>query len=963
MGNIIGEGFNEAIIQQIDARHIVFGALNREKYLKFLNGRAPWIKLSSSVNVTNDAKLSGTGLSNITLRDNQLAQAYVLFGGTAKDSGAGIRGGIDIWNGTDPSFTAYTVGDLKQGYRPMPGITSMESKNRNRGSIRETNIQLKAYNTTQFNIIDLLYLRLGYTVLLEWGHSVYIDNSGTVKEFSNSDTLTSAFVNGTYTDQAKLLEDISLKKKAFVGNYDALFGKITNFSWSYEADGSYTINLKILSLGDIIESLKMNTMPVDDKIPGIEAKSEESEDIESADDDTEKIDAYKNKDKISYTFWNSKYVLDNNLGQTIGEGDQAVTALTDEFAIALGFTKGIDFIKFEEYSGWFTSDDRYYVRLGAFLEYIKNNLLVYNNGKPLFDIDNDEESNIIFTTPYVLSSDPRVCIVKTTISGKDGGEESSIFPNLADFKLKISEKSTVGKLMNVYMSASWILKTMDSVRDKENKVSFYELMEKICDGISVSLGNVNKLSPVVDEENNNRFYIVDETSLPDKNEVLNKYSLSNKLAIFNVYGFKKDDASFITDLNIKTEISNDLSNMITIGAQANGNAVGEDATAFSNWNKGLVDRVIPQKSSDKNKTTDESTSGDINTKYENIVKEYYDFVDKMVTQKFDDQIDYFGSVLTNYLKYIQAKDSADAQKAGENTSSTTVGFIPINLGLTMVGLSGIKIYQKFSISQQFLPYNYPETIEFLTKGITQKVDDKGWTTTLESLSVPSTGTPGANPTTNKPARAFTSTNAGSNQGTAPTNTTLRSSAGAVGSFAPNHGMNFDLDGGVFIPYNSSGAALIDSGKLKQFNACSAKSTSLKVDGYGIAGGFRRTKGFSPNPGAPHGALDISTPKGTPLRFDFPNTTLWARLPQGRSGGYGNLVILYNKEKDLWFYFAHLNGYSVKVKNSKTGDATTSISLGATGDTDAPGAPHLHFEVRSRRGIICPNDYTQYINFN
>jgi hypothetical protein len=60
MGNIIGEGFNEAIIQQIDARHIVFGALNREKYLKFLNGRAPWIKLSSSVNVNNDAKLSDT---------------------------------------------------------------------------------------------------------------------------------------------------------------------------------------------------------------------------------------------------------------------------------------------------------------------------------------------------------------------------------------------------------------------------------------------------------------------------------------------------------------------------------------------------------------------------------------------------------------------------------------------------------------------------------------------------------------------------------------------------------------------------------------------------------------------------------------------------------------------------------------------------------------------------------------
>ena len=71
----------------------------------------------------------------------------------------------------------------------MPGITSADIKYRNRGSVRETTVNIKAYNKTQFNIIDLLYLRLGYTVLLEWGWAPYIDNSGNIKndiQFYNS---------------------------------------------------------------------------------------------------------------------------------------------------------------------------------------------------------------------------------------------------------------------------------------------------------------------------------------------------------------------------------------------------------------------------------------------------------------------------------------------------------------------------------------------------------------------------------------------------------------------------------------------------------------------------------------------------------------------------------------------------------------------------------------------------------
>ena len=45
----------------------------------------------------------------------------------------------------------------------MPGIMSAEVKTLNRGSIKESTVRIKAFNRTQFQIIDVLYLRLGYS--------------------------------------------------------------------------------------------------------------------------------------------------------------------------------------------------------------------------------------------------------------------------------------------------------------------------------------------------------------------------------------------------------------------------------------------------------------------------------------------------------------------------------------------------------------------------------------------------------------------------------------------------------------------------------------------------------------------------------------------------------------------------------------------------------------------------------
>jgi hypothetical protein len=48
----------------------------------------------------------------------------------------------------------------------------------------------------------------------------------------------------------------------------------------------------------------------------------------------------------------------------------------------------------------------------------------------------------------------------------------------------------------------------------------------------------------------------------------------------------------------------------------------------------------------------------------------------------------------------------------------------------------MKVYQKYTADTEFLPSNYPKSLEFLIKGVTHEIRDNQWITTLESLAIP-----------------------------------------------------------------------------------------------------------------------------------------------------------------------------------------------------------------------------------
>lgn len=153
--------------------------------------------------------------------------------------------------------SSYTYGSY--GFSPMPGIESIDVKTLNRGSLKKATVKLKANNRQQFAILDLLYMRLGYTVLLEWGNSLFVNNQYGQKTVLRSTLVEEFFFKtesgGNYFD---ILDKIEDKRAEYSANYDGIVGKVSNFNWSFNVDGSYDIELTIISLGDVIESLKTN---------------------------------------------------------------------------------------------------------------------------------------------------------------------------------------------------------------------------------------------------------------------------------------------------------------------------------------------------------------------------------------------------------------------------------------------------------------------------------------------------------------------------------------------------------------------------------------------------------------------------------------------------------------------------------------------------------------------------------
>ena len=364
--NIVGTGFDDYVQKQINDRVEITNKQTRDpKDLLWLSNRNAWFRLSSGANfnpspkpdkiseerITASALNDGINQLDYTITTvspnnegftDDLAKKYVLQGGTIQYTGTETDrdGNVTSRIKTKDKFSeTYTknqenipgVDDL--GFKPMPGITNVSVGTRGKWrTTLEADISIKAYNLEQLEIVNRLYMSLGVHVFLEWGHTPYIDNEGKVNTTPINPIDYFAYGNkgtnqGNNNDRVNLLREVEKKKKSTSGNYGGLVGRVSNFRYTANTDGSYDCNITVIGPGSMLESIKVNRASRFD----FDKTTKEDESKKYGSDLENALTYIKNfllKSELNETI--VKKSFSTNLGTTGGVGSSNTTTTTTD---------------------------------------------------------------------------------------------------------------------------------------------------------------------------------------------------------------------------------------------------------------------------------------------------------------------------------------------------------------------------------------------------------------------------------------------------------------------------------------------------------------------------------------------------------------------------------------------------------------------------------------------------------
>lgn len=906
MANIIGTPFASFVKGQVIQRQTILGASNLSADdLKFITTKTPWLRLASSVNLTGKmkvktnedgskteifddsvlGKLINAGVDKNSIVGDNLAKNFILQGGSislnenkneysgtesnnaaSAESVFRLKKGLNY--GNDNIFNgAYGWGGTSErGFVPMPGIESSSTTYYNNGALSKTTVTIKCFSKAQFQLLDVLYLRPGYSLLLEFGWSSFVNNIGMLQNFPGFKTTPLSFLLDPSTfpgdqNQFQMYSLIEAERKKYSGNYEAVYGKVTNFKWSFSSDGSYTCTVDIIGMGSVIESLKLNvTDPVrnntrenkpdddgidsfkewlasffnqkiatelyvmstftEDEYAVIRAAStegsvtflnEKSTKQEIVDWAKPKYDEYVQKieaeNQITMKNKNSNPLLKNkdatalnktffNIYQKFASKNTAVGWNT-AFGVSKGaFTLGTTFNGEQLKGGGDKTMESVYVKFGVLLKIIEKKCNLFSkkgeeNGTPTIKFDFQynnlaKDRNYMLIIPPNLSTNPRKCIVpwkhmtipgilnfKGTVDGDLPQQEWneadkkgwSLNAWLYKSNFLLKDNPYVGRLGNVLINLRFAADALETApRDEDGAISVLGYIQTILEGIAECMGSINKFKVTVDD-NDGLTKIYDESPIPGLKTIEDRFTKFNIFGIktplqagenTDTIGVTNQQASFITNLELNAEIPKNFATMIAIGAQSSGNNLQGNSTSFSNYNKGLIDRIIPEKLDfvelkEKDEKVDDKVGNHPVKIARNIKMEklyylednnkispfdaiysrkgnslgnmaYYDF-SPAVTEDFTENY-------TTYIKLIQGILT-------DNNKVPQPFFLPFNLSLEMEGLSGMKLFQKFRITDDILPPSYEkDSVDIIVKGINHNVNINTWSTTLSTLSVP-----------------------------------------------------------------------------------------------------------------------------------------------------------------------------------------------------------------------------------
>jgi len=214
------------------------------------------IRMSSGVDVTSTKVLEQ--YEERMLGEN-LAKSYVLEGGVldfGQNRGGFTKGPQSRFGAGDAYGDINIRSDAGEGFGivPMPGIIDADIRTKTAyGSLREAKVNFVCHNKRQLEVLELLYMRPGFPILLEWQWSPFINNKGKIDNNLYG-------IGDDWFDNTKSTNDLNLRiieeKEKSKGNYDGFVGFCKNFEFTSRPDGGYDCTTEIIAAGEVLEGLK-----------------------------------------------------------------------------------------------------------------------------------------------------------------------------------------------------------------------------------------------------------------------------------------------------------------------------------------------------------------------------------------------------------------------------------------------------------------------------------------------------------------------------------------------------------------------------------------------------------------------------------------------------------------------------------------------------------------------------------
>lgn len=792
--NLIGHSLDKGIVEQFKQRAqrlSQMGVRSGDNLLDTANNNC-WVRLSSFVSV---------GASGIKEISNGIRNEFPIQAGTAIAQQWALKAeqrqeGRIRYGASTPGGAYGSGGILELGYRPMPGIKSVSVESQPPlGALRSANVAIKAWNLNQLSMIDILYFRLGFSMLLEWGHSVFTNNKGEL--IHNVVPLDIFSKNSALDTKEEVLRALEKKRKQYSYNYDGMLGIVTNYEWTQAQDGSYDCSLKLTGIGSVIESLKINTQ---DAAPGTPAPAapttpttptsavvipvapppapptpSSTTTVQTAVADESSLSAFLSRVQSAYAvdllapdFWKNLYSSGLNLlnvptdafqygynTKYMADGGGGSIPKADLTKIADYGAGKFEIIQLNPDGTPAATTTARFITLASLLAYMNNSCLIYDKSagtsKPAIYIDFNQETNFCLRLPQQFSVDPGVCLVDVNATDTDYNELFSIkgvdiskitspsTPTNGAFAPKISGLGYIdstnahrGKFMNILVNVDCIKATLQENTDSDKNVFLSKFLSALMTKIQTALGNINVFQIGYDETANT--IVIYDAQIVDMD------NRTDPIPTLPVFGLK----SIVRDYNLKTEASTKIGSMLAITARAGARNTGtnKDSSAFTALNQSLSDRLFKDVSTSPTNTAADAQPVGSTTGVEDLANTFNQQVGKLyetTTTNITYDVASVEAIKNYYIDAMLQIKGKSNTTSGKIDSVAATGILPLALNMTVDGIGGIPLYQAFTLPSDRIPVQYLKNskprIAFTIAGVNHTIENNQWTTAIRGLMI------------------------------------------------------------------------------------------------------------------------------------------------------------------------------------------------------------------------------------